>query len=384
MNEPVVSFKALCAARSTLEDFCLSYFMFYGLDGGSAITNEHLPLLTFVESAIYAADEANEQLLTKEKLKKFLLANKKLDKTAVNVLCSVLEERQLLDGRVKEQLQFGHEYWELERKICTALSAEEPLEVEDVIRAIELKSFDYRILNLLLAQLTGNPYDDDAIDFLWYSEVLIEIGDDLVDYEEDVLENSFNILRCFVRLFGTSAPIRLTALISELEALYEQKLSRLDSTLQASYRKRCKDAMGKHSTSDRWMVPPIIQDEAAFIAQVQCTSEGRAHEAIVAELRSRKQTGANADSIKSSMRRLNALRDRQAMRGRFFCACATDLSPGAHASMEQEEPGGLLARVLENERKQTNVRKQPSADDTSRKLTTIRVRRKRKKRVQGS
>jgi hypothetical protein len=358
MNAPIVSFKALCAARSTLEDFCLSYFMFHGLDGSNAITCEHLPLLNFVESAIYAADEENEQLLASEKLGSADAYAPSVIHTAIDTLCSVLAARQLLDSRVKEQLQLGAEYWELERKICTALVTDGSLELEDVIRAIELKSFDYRTLNLLLSQLSGKPYDDDAIDFLWYSEVLIEIGDDLVDYEEDILKNSFNILRCFVRLFGAFAPIKLTAFISELEALYEQKLLQLDSHLQVSYRKRCTEAMGMHSTSGKWMVPPIIHDEAGFIAQVQCTSEGRAHEANEAiPAASSVGTTSTSTDVKSSMRRLEALRDRQAMRRRVFCACAAAQTKQPTASTAQGGQGDLLARVLENERKQKRCAK---------------------------
>lgn len=50
-------------------------------------------------------------------------------------------------------------------------------------------------MNLLLFRLTGRPYDEALLTFLRLDEMLVDIGDDLFDYEDDVIANSFNILR---------------------------------------------------------------------------------------------------------------------------------------------------------------------------------------------
>jgi hypothetical protein len=40
------------------------------------------------------------------------------------------------------------------------------------------------------------PYDEALLSFLRLDELLVDVGDDLTDYEDDVLANSFNIYRC--------------------------------------------------------------------------------------------------------------------------------------------------------------------------------------------
>ena len=51
------------------------------------------------------------------------------------------------------------------------------------------------MLNLLLFGLRKQLPQPKLLAFLRVDEHLVDIGDDLVDYEDDVLENSFNIYR---------------------------------------------------------------------------------------------------------------------------------------------------------------------------------------------
>lgn len=57
---PTLSFKALQRARTTLEDFALSYFPLHGLPPTAFF--KHSDVLTFVEGLIYQMDEDNEAL----------------------------------------------------------------------------------------------------------------------------------------------------------------------------------------------------------------------------------------------------------------------------------------------------------------------------------
>lgn len=67
-----------------------------------------------------------------------------------------------------------------------------------------------QVLHLLLWRLVGRPPEPPSLlEFLRVDELLVDIRDDLVDYEEDVVRNAFNILRCFVHLYGQDAPLRL-------------------------------------------------------------------------------------------------------------------------------------------------------------------------------
>eukprot|EP00803_Ostreobium_quekettii_P000365 evm.model.scf_159.4 EVM.evm.TU.scf_159.4 scf_159:33780-34786(-) len=77
--------------------------------------------------------------------------------------------------------------------------------LEQVHLASSAKSFDFRILHMLLFLLIKKPYNDTLLEFLRVDECLIDISDDLLDYEEDVLSNSFNIFRAYLHIHGSDA-----------------------------------------------------------------------------------------------------------------------------------------------------------------------------------
>ncbi|XP_071936787.1 uncharacterized protein [Coffea arabica] len=49
-----------------------------------------------------------------------------------------------------------------------------------MMRAVHLKSFDYRVLNLLLYQLRGEEVNELHMEFISMSEFLIELSDDII------------------------------------------------------------------------------------------------------------------------------------------------------------------------------------------------------------
>ncbi|MBA0570211.1 hypothetical protein Golob_003891 [Gossypium lobatum] len=112
-----------------------------------------------------------------------------LEKDPFRPLLNVFELRGLLNDRIREEFRSGEEYWALERKLCRALTHKMEISIKDVMRAIHLKSFDYRVLNLLLYQLRGQEVicfvvkvNDLHMEFLSVSEFLVEISDDLCGY----------------------------------------------------------------------------------------------------------------------------------------------------------------------------------------------------------
>jgi hypothetical protein len=108
------------------------------------------------------------------------------------------------------------------------------------------------------------------MEFLSISEFLVEISDDLYDYEDDVMNNTFNILRMFAAIYGPSeAPKMLAKCIGEAEEKYERFSKKLDPTLSGSYWRRCEEATkegGKMSghAYGTWNIPPLIRDEEFF------------------------------------------------------------------------------------------------------------------------
>ncbi|KAK4760966.1 hypothetical protein SAY87_005859 [Trapa incisa] len=289
-NETVIGLDAMQRANSTLEDFCRSYFMFHEMDvNRPQSVFKYLPMLFFVESYIYQLDNFNEKIVNESIDGRVISPFQsegietswidggfiyKFKTEPFKPLMLLLEYNGLLTDRIKEELKSGEEYWSLERKLCSALKNKQDVSPEDVMKAIHLKSFDYRVLNLLLYQLRGKGVNDLHMDFLSTSEFLVEVSDDLFDYEDDVLENSFNILRMFVRIYGASAaPAMLAKCIGEAEEKYDCLLKALEPQLSAHYQRRCKEATeeggktGGHPLGT-WSIPPLIVDEELYRSSV--------------------------------------------------------------------------------------------------------------------
>ncbi|XP_022009714.1 uncharacterized protein LOC110909014 isoform X1 [Helianthus annuus] len=264
----MVALDSMQRANSTLEDFCRSYFMFHEMDANSAESIfKYLPLLSFTESYMYQLDTINENLV------QFPISDFTFRK-----LAALLEGYGMYTDRIRNELKCGEEYWALERKLCCALTRkQEEIQVEDVMKAIHLKSFDYRVLNLLLYQLNGKEVNETHMEFLSVSEFLVEISDDLFDYEDDVLENNFNILRMFVRIYGaSSAPTLLAKSITEAEEKYSYLLSALDPQLALTYKRRCEEATKEGGKVvgpplGTWCIPPIIEDEDLYRYEISNT-----------------------------------------------------------------------------------------------------------------
>nr|XP_024365945.1 uncharacterized protein LOC112277635 isoform X2 [Physcomitrium patens] len=279
----MISFNSMERARSTLEDFCRSYFMFHGMDAQNPThIFRYLPLLVFVESFIYQLDEENEDQLclsegtggsnrSHDVSSEFAYG---LGKDPFTGMRSILQQQDLLTERIDNELKDGLKYWCLEQSLCTALSTGKEVKPEDVLRALRLKSFDYRILNLLLYGLLHEPVNEAHFEFLSVSELLVEISDDLFDYEEDVVKNTFNVLRMFVHTYGSNdAPIKLAQFISKIEDEYQALLVALEPDIRDKYTQRCEEAVKEggsksvHVLGD-WTIPPLITDENAFRIRV--------------------------------------------------------------------------------------------------------------------
>ncbi|BDA43030.1 hypothetical protein COCOBI_04-0400 [Coccomyxa sp. Obi] len=228
----------------------------------------YLDLLVFVEATIYQADETNELYA-----KQGLLLSQAHSETR-KTLQAVLEDRGLWSQRLADELSKGEEYWQLERAICAAMlrhprcSADSTpesarhLSINQIYVASLSKSFDYRVLNLLLYGVTGRPVDDHLMAFLAVDEHLVDIGDDL----DDVMANSFNIYRGYVHLHGSRAQLALIDRIAELEAQHAALLGQLPEQTRQKFRRRHAEA-SEAPGSGNWIFPQPILDEASYRQQ---------------------------------------------------------------------------------------------------------------------
>ncbi|KAG1366534.1 hypothetical protein COCNU_13G003240 [Cocos nucifera] len=200
---PMIGLDAMQRANSTLEDFCRSYFMFHEMDVNKPQSIfKFLPVLSFTESYIYQLDTLNEKdlhlssqdLISSESRDDNLGCilkgvadqsvtddlNEASRPDPFNPLVHILQCQGLLTERIRTELRSGAEYWALERKLCRLLMRKKKILIEDVMQAIHVKSFDYRVLNLLLYQLRGQEVNELHMEFLSVSEFLVEVSDDLM------------------------------------------------------------------------------------------------------------------------------------------------------------------------------------------------------------
>ncbi|KAG0482843.1 hypothetical protein HPP92_010927 [Vanilla planifolia] len=277
-NGAIIKLGSMQRANSTLEDFCRSYFMFHGMNANQVQSIfMYLPILYFTESYIYQLDTLNEKQLLRSTVDS--LETHHVSSTSFDPLINLLQQQGLMTERIRNELKHGIEYWNLERKLCDELTTKEKLHTEDVMRAIHLKSFDYRVLNLLVYQLRCEPVNELHMEFLSVSEFLVEVSDDLYDYEEDVIDNTFNILRMFAGIFGASkAPTMLVKCISDAEERYKSLCGALDPELSVSCWRRHEEAtregcMKEGKVVGKWTIPPIIVNEEMFRLQASANKE---------------------------------------------------------------------------------------------------------------
>ncbi|CAL5221125.1 g3261 [Coccomyxa viridis] len=271
--QPIISFRSLKRARTTIEDFALTYFPYHGLKIPEDFF-KHLDILVFVEATIYAVDEANESLA------KLRLNPQHAHTEALKTLQAVLEGQQLWTAAIAAELNEGVEYWRAERDICRRLSkcacstagqGKPCVSADEIHAASQSKSFDYRVLNLLLYKLSGEEPDAGLLDFLRADEHLVDIGDDLVDYEEDVLENSFNVYRGYVHVYGRDAPEKLMQRIVSLEEEHARLLGMLPPHQRSHFRRRHTSASSAQG-SGNWTIPGPILSEQQY--RVEASSAG--------------------------------------------------------------------------------------------------------------
>jgi hypothetical protein len=352
MSRPMISYRSLRRARHTLDDFAKTYLPFHGLHAVDFFN--YMPLLVFVECSIYQMDEENEDITQRAQARalaaihtnassssggseedKSKNSNNNIKRsendsndddhitireyalTGEDALRSILIHESLLTPSIIMELNNGRRYWSLERYLCARMARQLPIDITLAITAHELKSFDYRILHLLLfalvhrdklqrtpppsttipatttttttaSEVVSSTIGDDnksmtteveeaescihthdgrrLRSMLLINEWLTDIHDDLYDYERDVTRNSFNLYRMYVACFGILAPVRLAERISKLETAHERRRrtiltyeqqSHLQQREQEAYREGGKGA-------DKWILPTPILDERAW------------------------------------------------------------------------------------------------------------------------
>lgn len=179
--------------------------------------NECYPLLAFIECLIYEADREIENNQNNSSPIPQLAPwdNQKV------IIQSLLKELNLEHPTISHQLDNLGEYFKLESQLVTS----EKITYEEVVRASELRSSDFRILHSTLVQQLGKPYRSEVFELMLPREVLIEFNDDFYTYNGDVTAGNYNTYWMFEKLYGEEAHHYLQAEVDRYRNLFEEKLS---------------------------------------------------------------------------------------------------------------------------------------------------------------
>ncbi|RLC75502.1 MAG: hypothetical protein DRI61_14790 [Chloroflexi bacterium] len=209
--KPLISYKGMVKSADKLHDICFFYFPFHGLSFEDFF--QYFPILCYVESLIYQSDYDVESQKTSHSWTK-----------TKEIILSLLKEMGWYDPKVEEILNKGDVYWDLELR----MNRGERFTYEDLVKAMELRTTDFRILHAILHCLLNKPYDEELANLFFPMEVIADIEDDLRNYEKDVKNKSFNIYRMFIKYYGKEeAPKRLQRELEKYENLLMERISSL-------------------------------------------------------------------------------------------------------------------------------------------------------------
>ncbi len=203
---PIISHQAFEKAGRAIRDFFKYYVHeIHGISFDEIL--EQFPTYYFVHALVYEMDYEHEiNSSTRPENLPRLIAMR-------DYLLEFFSKHRLLDGPLEDELNKTLEFCELEAKLCSG----EVLTEAEILRAIQIKSMDYRILHRLFFKLQSKPYDEDLFGILQPLEMLIEVEYDLAEYEEDVSQNIYNTYRAFERLYAEEAPQKMKQYLAALE-----------------------------------------------------------------------------------------------------------------------------------------------------------------------
>lgn len=178
---------------------------------------ECLPLLLFIEILIYETDDQLESTPTNNGL----LNHTSPWDCKKETIQSLLQEFNLETPIILERLENVGEFCNLETKLVTS----QKITYEDLIRASELRSCDFRLLHSVLIQMLGKPYRQEIFDVWLPREVLFEFADDINSYKKDRAAGNYNTYLMFEKLYGKEeAHHYLKAEIDRYYNLFHERL----------------------------------------------------------------------------------------------------------------------------------------------------------------
>ena len=224
-QNPYISYYSIYKGAPVIKAIFKLYCPIYGITDDEFF--KCYPLLAFIESLVYETD--TEIDLNQNNSLPFSQGSPWDSRKAI--IQSLLKELNLEEPAILNELDNLGEYFKLEDQLVTS----EKITSEDVVRASELRSGDYRILHSTLIHQLGKPYRPEVFELMLPREVLIEFNADFYSYNEDVAAGTYNTYWMFEKLYGEEAHRYLQAEIERYRNLFEERLKHFPKEKQEVY-----------------------------------------------------------------------------------------------------------------------------------------------------
>lgn len=178
---------------------------------------ELAPILLALEAFIYQIDDLVETQV---------VDMQELGERALGVWQDYLSMHGLADERIQLETSMSLAYWHMEAAMLRGAHLDE----HDLRSILYWKSYDYRLLHLVMFRFIGQAYDELLLELCRTTQNGLEIDDDIDDYAKDIASGDLNLLALAVRCYGEEGPAHLQNTRDQLNASkkkLEAELARL-------------------------------------------------------------------------------------------------------------------------------------------------------------
>src|SRR6266436_1426022 len=186
-----VSIHSIRKSGRVLYAFTQFYLPFYDRDLGFLFLDQY-DLFGGLSATIYEIDEMIEAGV-----------NVEVALSGLDQLLNYLESRIHSDVYIRERFDDARRYYRFEANL---LQGAVDYSFADLAALTEIRSFDFRLMHRVLAQLSGQEDTDRIFAWFYWFEMLMELEDDLLSAQKDMDRGTYNIFSLATRISSVAAP----------------------------------------------------------------------------------------------------------------------------------------------------------------------------------
>ncbi len=188
---------------------------------------DFFPIILSAQSLVYEADSEIEQ--GQKDPSTFRGVQPWIDQK--NALMKLLKELGLYSDKIEKEADNLTEYWNLENQLIKGID----ITHERLLDAIRLRPSDVMMLHHICQKIKGISLNDQVWQAIQGIEIIRDIEADLMQYENDVKNNDFNIYRMFIKLHKGDARKLLQDELNGRKLAYQKTIDQLPTPFKDKF-----------------------------------------------------------------------------------------------------------------------------------------------------